>query len=128
VQELVAKPLEKLVEIPGIGEKTAEKLIGVAREYLAAHPPAPAEAPSVELEFTPEMEPAPEPAPRAADSGVEATTPAVSDPVAADPVAADPVPANPVPADPIPAHPAPPASDDATVTAPDVSNDGEARD
>src|SRR5881296_1164440 len=57
VQELVAASLQRLVEIPGIGEKTAEKLIAVAREYLAAHPPVAAEAPSLELEFTPEMEP-----------------------------------------------------------------------
>jgi N utilization substance protein A len=68
VQELVAMPLEKLVEIPGIGEKTAEKLIGVAQEYLAAHPVV--ETPAAELEFTPEMEIAregsPEPAPSAA--------------------------------------------------------------
>lgn len=62
VQELVDSPLEKLTEIPGIGEKTAEKLLAVANEYLAAHPPAlPAAVPS-ELEFTPEMEAAPEPA------------------------------------------------------------------
>ena len=56
VQELVATPLDKLVEIPGVGEKTAEKLLAVAQEYLAAHPPEPAELPAPELEFTPEME------------------------------------------------------------------------
>jgi transcription termination/antitermination protein NusA len=67
VQELVDAPLEKLVEIPGIGEKTAEKLLAAAREYLAAHPPAPPQA--AELEFTPEMEAAPEPAPEGAGSG-----------------------------------------------------------
>ncbi|HEY2955016.1 MAG TPA: transcription termination factor NusA [Candidatus Eisenbacteria bacterium] len=58
VQELLATPLEKLVEIPGIGEKTAEKVVAVAREFLAAHPPAAAEPAPGEMEFTPEMEPA----------------------------------------------------------------------
>jgi transcription termination factor NusA len=62
VQELVDAPLGKLTEIPGIGEKTAEKLLAVAREYLAAHPPVLPEAVPSELEFTPEMEAAPEPA------------------------------------------------------------------
>ena len=52
VQELVATPLEKLVEIPGIGEKTAEKVLASAQEYIASHPPVP---PPAELEFTPEM-------------------------------------------------------------------------
>jgi N utilization substance protein A len=66
VQELLAKPLETLVEIPGIGEKTAEKLIATANEYLAAHPPVPPEAPKQEMEFTPEMEAAPDAAPPAA--------------------------------------------------------------
>jgi N utilization substance protein A len=56
VHELAATPLEKLVEIPGVGEKTAEKLLSAATEYLAAHPPVVAEAPAAELEFTPEME------------------------------------------------------------------------
>jgi N utilization substance protein A len=60
VQELVDAPLEKLTEIPGIGEKTAEKLLTAAREYLAAHPPVLPEVASSELEFTPEMEAAPE--------------------------------------------------------------------
>jgi N utilization substance protein A len=60
VQELVNAPLEKLTEIPGIGEKTAEKLLTAAQEYLAAHPPVPPEAVPSELEFTPEMEAAPE--------------------------------------------------------------------
>jgi transcription termination/antitermination protein NusA len=60
VQELLATPLEKLVEIPGIGEKTAEKILAAAHEYVAAHPPvAPGEA-AAEMEFTPEMEAAPE--------------------------------------------------------------------
>ena len=56
VQELVATPLEKLTEIPGIGEKTAEKILLTAREYLEAHPPVAPEAVVAELEFTPEME------------------------------------------------------------------------
>ncbi len=60
VQELVATPIEKLTEIPGIGDKTAEKLLTVAQEYLAAHPPVPPDAAAAEMEFTPEMEAAPE--------------------------------------------------------------------
>jgi hypothetical protein len=60
VQELERCPLEKLTEIPGFGEKTAEKLLGAAREYLAAHPAAPPEGAPAELEFTPEMEAAPD--------------------------------------------------------------------
>ena len=68
-QELIATPLEKLVEIPGIGEKTAEKILATAQEYLVAHPPVPPEAaPAAEMEFTPEMEQAEaatEPAPAA---------------------------------------------------------------
>jgi N utilization substance protein A len=55
VQELLATPLEKLTEIPGIGEKTAERLFTVANEYVASHP-AVAEKPPEEMEFTPEME------------------------------------------------------------------------
>jgi N utilization substance protein A len=61
VQELLSTPLEKLIEIPGIGEKTAEKVLVTAQEYVAANPPAPM-APLEE--FTPEMEAAP-----AADAG-----------------------------------------------------------
>jgi transcription termination factor NusA len=60
VQELVNTPIEKLTEIPGIGEKTAEKLLTTAQEYLAAHPPALSGAVPSELEFTPEMEATPE--------------------------------------------------------------------
>jgi N utilization substance protein A len=56
VQELVTASPEKLTEIPGIGEKTAEKLLAAAQEYLAAHPPVPPGAAPSELEFTPEME------------------------------------------------------------------------
>jgi N utilization substance protein A len=58
LQDLLAAPLEKLVEIPGIGEKTAEKVISTAKEYLEAHPPVKPEAAPEEMEFTPEMEPA----------------------------------------------------------------------
>ncbi len=57
VHELAGTPLEKLVEIPGIGDKTAEKLLSAAQDYLAAHPPVVAEAPAAELAFTPEMVP-----------------------------------------------------------------------
>lgn len=53
VQELAAATLEALMEIPGVGEKTAEKLLLTAREYLEAHPP---EAAPAELEFLPEAE------------------------------------------------------------------------
>jgi len=80
-QELIATPLEKLVEIPGIGEKTAEKMLATAQEYLAAHPPvAPEAAPAAELAFTPEMEqsaeaPAP-PAESASPAAAPADTPA----------------------------------------------------
>ncbi len=60
VQELLATPLEKLVEIQGIGEKTAEKILTTAQEYLASHPPVAPESAPGELEFTPEMESATE--------------------------------------------------------------------
>ncbi len=53
VQELVATPLAKLIEIPGIGEKTAEKILSAGQDYLIAHPP---EAVAPDLAFTPEME------------------------------------------------------------------------
>jgi transcription termination/antitermination protein NusA len=61
VQELLATPLEKLIEIPGIGEKTAEKVLATANEYLAAHPPVAPEAaaPAEEMAFTPEDAAAP---------------------------------------------------------------------
>src|SRR5262249_35014200 len=49
VQELAAAALDKLTEIPGVGEKTAEKLLAAARAYVEAHP-APAAAAS-EMEF-----------------------------------------------------------------------------
>jgi N utilization substance protein A len=73
VQELLNAPLEKLTEIPGIGEKTAEKLLTAAQEYLAAHPPVLPEAAPGELEFTPEMEASPEAA--AAEPGPPQETP-----------------------------------------------------
>jgi N utilization substance protein A len=76
VQELVSASLEKLTEIPGIGEKTAEKLLTAAQEYLAAHPPVPAPGAAGELEFTPEMEAVPEAAAPAGSVG--ATAPAES--------------------------------------------------
>ena len=72
VQELLGTPLEKLVEIPGIGEKTAEKVRAAAQEYLVAHTPAPPESGNGGL-FTPEMEATA--APPAADAAaVEAAT------------------------------------------------------
>jgi N utilization substance protein A len=70
VHELIATPLEKLVEIPGFGEKTAEKVLASAQEYVAAHPPvSPAPA---EMEFTPEMEPATDSAAPADAAGLDA--------------------------------------------------------
>ncbi|MBI1799941.1 MAG: transcription termination/antitermination protein NusA [Candidatus Eisenbacteria bacterium] len=70
VQELLATPLDKLVEIPGFGEKTAEKILTTAQEYLTAHPPtAPTAPPAAEMEFTPEMEQAPEDVPAAKAAG-----------------------------------------------------------
>ena len=62
VHELLATSLEKLVEIPGIGDKTAEKVLATAKEYLEAHAAAEAAAPPAELEFSPEMEAPPAPA------------------------------------------------------------------
>jgi N utilization substance protein A len=67
LQDLLATPFEKLVEIPGIGEKTAEKVLATAREYELAHPPE-AAAPAEELEFSPEMEGTPETAADAAET------------------------------------------------------------
>jgi N utilization substance protein A len=66
VSELIGTPLAKLVEIPGIGEKTAEKLLQTAQEYVSAHPPVAPDAAPAEMEFTPEMEASPEPAPTGA--------------------------------------------------------------
>jgi N utilization substance protein A len=53
VQELLDLPLDKLVAIPGVGEKTADKVLAVARYALATHRP---EAAAAEVGFTPEME------------------------------------------------------------------------
>ena len=68
VHELIATPLETLIEIPGIGEKTAEKVLATANEYIAAHVPAAPEAaaPAEASEFTPEMEEAAPPPTEAA--------------------------------------------------------------
>jgi len=55
VHELVALPLEKLVEIPGFGDKTAEKVLATAQEFLAAHEASRASV-AGENEFTPDME------------------------------------------------------------------------
>jgi N utilization substance protein A len=70
VQELAGMPMEKLVEIPGVGEKTAEKLLAAARAFVEAHPATAEEAAAGEMEFTPEMEQSPEPAPE--EGGAEA--------------------------------------------------------
>jgi len=72
VQELVATPLEKLVEIPGIGEKTAEKVLATAQEFMAAQAAIAAET-AVEHEFTPEMEPSTEASSPEDPSGVSAS-------------------------------------------------------
>ena len=88
VQELVDAPLEKLTEIPGVGEKTAEKLLAAAQEYLAEHPPVPPEAAPSELEFTPEMEATPEAA--AADPGAPQETPDAPDPAPGPPASGAP--------------------------------------
>ena len=62
VHELLAIPMERLIEIPGFGEKTAEKVMATAHEYLATHAPAPAATSpdGAEMEYTPEMEASPE--------------------------------------------------------------------
>ena len=74
VHELLATSFETLVEIPGIGEKTAEKILATAQEYIAAHVPAAPEArPAEGSEFSPEMD-APEaatPPPVPAEGGGE---------------------------------------------------------
>jgi len=75
VQELAATSLEKLIEIPGIGGKTAEKVLATAQEYLAAHPPAAAPA---DLEFLPEPDDT-APAAADADNGAVDETPAPAD-------------------------------------------------
>jgi N utilization substance protein A len=55
VQELLAAPLEKLLEIPGVSERTAGKALAVARYALAWQQAANAAA-AAELSVTPEME------------------------------------------------------------------------
>ena len=89
VQELELCPLEKLTEIPGIGEKTAEKLLAAAREYLASHPAVPPGGVAGELEFTPEMEAAPEAAPPA-EVGPPAPAPGPAVPAEDDPATPNP--------------------------------------
>lgn len=59
LQDLVATPLDRLVEIPGIGDKTAEKILTVLNEYIESHPAEPATSPP-ELAFTPEMDVVPD--------------------------------------------------------------------
>jgi N utilization substance protein A len=54
VQELLDKPLEELLALPGIGEKTAEKALAVARYALARHQAE--QAAATEVTITPEME------------------------------------------------------------------------
>jgi N utilization substance protein A len=65
VQELAAAKIEALLEIPGIGEKTAEKVLATAAAYLEAHPPERAPA---ELEFLPEGGETAEPGAAAAEA------------------------------------------------------------
>ena len=98
VQELLGTALEKLVEIPGIGEKTAEKILLTAREYVAAHPPVAPEAATAELEFTPEMEETPAPE----DGKVE---PQATEAAPAEPQAAEAAPAEPRATEAAPAEP-----------------------
>ena len=100
VQELAGTTLEKLTEIPGIGDKTAEKMLTAAQEYLAAHPPAPPEAAASELEFTPEME-----------AGPEVATPGPAE----------------TPGEPAPDAPGPATDTGAPGGAPAASNEGEDR-
>jgi N utilization substance protein A len=54
VQELLALDLTRLMAIPGIGERTAEKALAVARWTLAKHQAE--TAASTEVHITPEME------------------------------------------------------------------------
>jgi N utilization substance protein A len=75
VQELAAATLESLQEIPGIGEKTAEKLLATAAAYLSEHPPAP--APN-DLEFLPEPAELPGPPDASAENGGVAAVAAAS--------------------------------------------------
>ena len=123
VHELVATPLDKLVEIPGIGEKTAEKIMAVATEYLAAHPPVVLEAAAPELAFSPEMEAAPEAA------GAEPTGAVPGEPAAEAVASAEPS-SEPSaePADEPPASPSPePAPAESAAGSGTTSEDGETR-
>jgi len=120
VHELVATPLEKLVEIPGIGEKTAEKVMAAATEYLAAHPPVVLEAATPELAFSPEMEAAPETP--AAEPSAEAS---VDAPVGVEPTpepAAEPAP------EPVSEPQAEPTPEESAAGSGATSEDGERRD
>jgi transcription termination/antitermination protein NusA len=119
VQELEHSPLEKLTEIPGIGEKTAEKLLAAAREYLAAHPPVPPGGAPGELEFTPEMEAAPE---AAEPAGAAAGVPTPSAGPAAPAEAPDPA-ATGHPPEVVPAAPAPDVSADDDPATPNPGGD-----
>jgi N utilization substance protein A len=60
LQDLLGTPFERLVEIPGIGEKTAEKVLAQANEYLVAHPPVVVTEATADMAFTPEMEASPD--------------------------------------------------------------------
>jgi N utilization substance protein A len=89
VQELAAATLESLQEIPGIGEKTAEKLLATAAAYLEAHPPEQAPA---ELEFLPEGGDSAEPGVSAAEpvgDGEVAAVVAATETRGADPASSD---------------------------------------
>lgn len=68
VQELVSTPFEKLVELPGIGEKTAEKVMTVALEFMAAYEAA-LESATADMGFAPGMEPGEGASPDAAEGG-----------------------------------------------------------
>jgi N utilization substance protein A len=68
VQELVSTPFEKLVELPGIGEKTAEKVMTIALEFMAAYEAA-MESATADMGFAPGMEPGEGASPDAAEGG-----------------------------------------------------------
>jgi N utilization substance protein A len=78
VQELAGASLEKLVEIPGVGEKTAEKLLQAAKTYLESHPATTDGPVPAQMEFTPEMEGGTEPGAEP-PAAAEATPPAPPD-------------------------------------------------
>ncbi len=66
VGELADKPIDELVEIPGIGEKTAQKLVTAARDFIEAQTETesvlaePEPVPDLEQVFPSEPEPEPE--------------------------------------------------------------------